>query len=196
MAPHSFRSGSMHLFHPARIVQAVYLGGVLNTHCIAKPEITRRLGEARGVFQSLHKCWSHANNSRLRKVTLYRAVVVSKLLYNLESVWTLQADRNRLNSFHAQCLRKICRIPCAYVSRVSNHSILERTGEHLLSEDLFTRQKKLYKTIAALSEEDPLRKLTCEPNSNAPRIWDESRSRGRPRQQWASCARTLCADAP
>jgi len=99
--------------------------------------------------------------------------------------WALQADRDRLNSFHVQCLRKICRVPCAYVSRVPNRSILEQTGEHNLSEDLLERQKKLYNDIAALSEEHPLRRLTCEANSNLPRIWDTNRSRGRPKQQWA-----------
>eukprot|EP00959_Pyramimonas_sp_CCMP1952_P160766 3362260-Pyramimonas_sp.AAC.1 len=57
-----------------------------------------------------------------RKVKVYRAIVVPKLMYNLEYVWALQADKDRLNAFHVQCLRKIRRIPCAYVSRVSNRS--------------------------------------------------------------------------
>ena len=84
----------------AVVEQAVYLGGLLNTGCTAKPEFTRRLGEARGVFKSLQQCWSHANISMARKVELYRAIVVPKLLYNLESVWALQADKDRLNSSH------------------------------------------------------------------------------------------------
>ena len=137
------------------------------------------------MFKSLQQCWSHANISMARKVKLYRAIVVPKLMHNLESVWALQADKDRLNSFHVQCLRKICRIPCAYVSRVPNRSVLERTGEHDLSKDLLERQKKLYNGIAALPEEHPLRRLTCKANSNLPRIWDENRSRGRPKQQWA-----------
>ena len=120
-----------------------------------------------------------------RKVKLYRAIVVPKLLYNLESVWALKADKDRLNAFHVQCLGKICRIPCAHVSRVSNRSVLEQTGEHDLSEDLLERQKKLYNSIAALPQDHPLRKLTCNPNSVAPRVWDENRARGRPKQQWA-----------
>ena len=125
------------------------------------------------------------NGQECTTAQLYRAIVVPKLLYNLESVWALQADKDRLNSFHVQCLRKICRIPCSYVSRVPNRSVLEHTGEHDLSKDLLERQKKLYKGIAALPEEHPLRRLTCKAKSNRPRIWDENRARGRPKQQWA-----------
>ena len=117
--------------------------------------------------------------------------MVPKLLYNLESVWALKADKDRLNAFHVQCLRKIYRIPCAYVSRVSNRSVLEKAEEHDLSEDLLERQKKLYKSIIASSEDHPVRKLTCNPNSETPRVWDENRTRGRPKQQWVECVHKL-----
>ena len=34
------------------VEQAVYLGGLLNVKCIAKPEVTRIIGEAKGCFQN------------------------------------------------------------------------------------------------------------------------------------------------
>ena len=72
---------------PVKFVeQAVYLGGLLSTTACAKSEVTRRIGEARGVFKALQRCWSHANISRQRKIELYLACVVSKVMYNLESL--------------------------------------------------------------------------------------------------------------
>ena len=157
---------------PLKIVeQAVYLGGLLNVKCSAKPEVTRRIGEAKSLFKSLSQCWSHANICRARKIQLYKAIVLPKLLYNLETVWSLQADRARLDSFHVQCLRSILRIPSAYVSRISNNEVLERAQEPPLSETLRDRQMNLYRKIAALPEDNLLKFLTCEPGTGLPRRW-------------------------
>ena len=65
---------------------AVYLGGLLSSTAEAKPEVTRRIGEAMGGFKAIAQCWSHANIPRSRKVDIYTACIVSKLLYNLESL--------------------------------------------------------------------------------------------------------------
>ena len=140
--------------------QAVYLGGLLNVKCIAKPEATRTLGEAKAAFKNLSKCWSHANIRCARKIELYKAIVLPKLLYNLETLWLLQADKDRLDSFHAQCLRRVLRISSSYVSRVSNKDVLARAGERPLSSTLRGRQTALYKKIAALPGDDPLRFCT------------------------------------
>lgn len=43
------------------VEEAVYLGGLLSATADAKPEVTRRLGEARGSFKALAQCWAHAN---------------------------------------------------------------------------------------------------------------------------------------
>ena len=173
---------------PVRFVaQAVYLGGLLSTTTSAKSEVTRRIGEAKGTFKALQRCWSHANVTRQRKIELYQACVVSKVMYNLESLWLLQADVHRLDAFHVKCLRVICRIPCSYISRITNQHVLEVAGQHPLSELLRDRQQKLYRQIAQSPETSLLKKLTCEPGSDLPRRWAGKRRRGRPKQQWAAC---------
>jgi hypothetical protein len=169
------------------VEQAVYLGGLLSTASSAKPEVTRRLGEATGTFKALARCWSHANIARARKVEIYSACVLSKLLYNLESLWLLQADLQRLDAFHIRCLRKIYGIPCSYISRVSNMVVLQASQQQPLSELIAVRQAKLYQRIVELPEAHVLRKLTCEPNSDQPKQWHLTRRRGRPKQQWATC---------
>eukprot|EP00959_Pyramimonas_sp_CCMP1952_P396405 8305453-Pyramimonas_sp.AAC.1 len=125
---------------PLKIVeQTVYLGGSLNVTCSAKPEIIRRTGEAKSRFKALSHCWSRANICRDPKIQLYKATVLPKLLYNLETAWSLQADRARLDSFHVKCLRHIFRIPSAHASRISNDEVLERAQEPPLSETLRDR---------------------------------------------------------
>ena len=169
------------------VEQAVYLGGLLNTTVNSKPEVTRRIGEAKRVFKLLGKCWSHANITQKRKLKLLRAVILPKLLYNLESIWLLKSDRNRLDGFQAACLRQILKIPHAYLSRVSNVEVRARAGARTLSDDLFEQQGKLYNKISHLPDGHILRNLVCEPGKNTPRQWCRKRKRGRPKLQWAAC---------
>ena len=174
--------------HPLKSVeQAVYLGGLLNTTVNSKPEVTRRIGEAKRVFKLLGACWNHANISKHRKLEIFRAVILPKLLYNLESVWLLKVDRNRLDSFQTACLRQILKIPHSYVSRVSNAEVRARAGARPLSDDLLEQQGKLYSKIARLPVGHILRDLVCEPGGNTPRQWYCKRKRGRPKLQWAAC---------
>ena len=173
------------------VQQAVYLGGLLHSGAESKPEVTRRLGEARRTFKLLHKCWAHAGISKSRKLRLFDAIVVPQLLYNLESLWILQSDHNRINSFQASCLRQILRIQHAYYSRVSNAEVLSLAQADLLSETLRTRQVQAYDKISSLPDDNFLKQLVCQPGSTAPRQWHLVRKRGRPKLQWAQCVYKL-----
>ena len=115
------------------VEQAAYLGGMLCTNAAASPEVSRRIGEAKGAFEALQKCWSHANITRKRKIEIYNACVVSKLLYGLDTLWLLQNHLQRIDAFHVKCLRRILHIPCSYRSRISNVTVLDTAGEPLLS---------------------------------------------------------------
>ena len=141
-----------------RVSQAVYLGGMISSVATAAPEVSRRLGEARGSFKSLSQCWSHANITRQRKLQLYHVCVVSKLLYGLESLWLLQQDLHRLDAFHAQCLRRICNIGHSYLSRVSNAIVLQTAGETPLTKVFKDRQLSLYTTRSYVCQ----RAATCD----------------------------------
>ena len=151
----------------------------------------RRLGEARGVFRALTKYWNHVGISKARKVRLFDVIVAPKSLYNLESLWLLQADRQRLDSFQASCLRKILGIAHSYHSRVSNATVLSSARADRLSEALSKRQKQSYEKICSLPDTNYLRTLVCERGTNAPKQWHLVRRRGRPKLQWAQCVYKL-----
>ena len=167
------------------VQQITYLGGLISSDMSARLELTRRLGEAGRVFKSLSACWSHSNICRRRKFELYVACVISKLLYNLETLWLLKADLSRLDAFHIKCLRRICNIPPSFISRVSNDTVLAISGQIKCSVLLHNRQMHLYKKIARLPNDALIRKLVCELDSNCPKRWLYNRKRGRPKLQWA-----------
>ena len=170
--------------------EAVYLGGLITCDGKATREITRRLGEAGRFFDSLAAAWNHAAITRKRKLTIYSRTVVSKLLYSLESLWLLQADRRRLDAFHCRCLRRILRIPPSFLSRVSNCTVLEIGDSEPLSELLLSRQRKLYSSITQQPAESLVRRLVCDANCQ-PMRWPGKRRRGRPRQQCSAAVFSL-----
>ena len=164
--------------------QAVYLGGLISCDGRATAEVTRRLGEGSQIFAKLERVWKHASISSARKIELYEACVVTKVMYSLETLWLLKADRCRLDAFHHRYLRRILGIQHSYYSRVTNASVLQQAGSCLLSTRLLQRQKKLYERIGQLPDESFVKRLVCDENGQ-PILWATSRGRGRPRQQWA-----------
>nr|VZI50623.1 unnamed protein product [Spirometra erinaceieuropaei] len=57
---------------------------------------------------------------------MYKAVILSTLLYGAE-IWTVYAKQTRrLNHFHLSCLRRILRLN--WQDRIPDTDVLERTG--------------------------------------------------------------------
>ena len=103
----------------------VYLGGLLCSDARPAPEVARRMGEARCAFEKVARVWSHTNISRHSKIEILDSLVLSKLLYGLESLFLYTADRARIDGFYCRCLRRIFKIPVAFVSRVSNARVYQ-----------------------------------------------------------------------
>ena len=175
--------------------EAIYLGGVLACDGRTNRELCRRLGEGTRSLEALAQVWSHSGISRRRKIRIYMAVVVSKVLYSLDSLWLLQSDLRRLDAFHCRSLRKVLRIPCSYVSRISNEIVLENAGSMQLSKMLTDRQISLYKKIAQKPDDSFVKQLVCT-SSGEPIRWQMKRGRGRPRQQWCQSVFNLLTQAP
>ena len=120
-----------------------------------------------------------------RKVQIYQAVVVSRLLYGLSSAWLNVAESRRLNGFHARCLRKVTGIKPSFISRVSNAAVLKKAGQAELRCQLLRQQLLMYGRLARASNDDVLRQLTFIPDSTRPATGRYVRRVGRPRNEWA-----------
>ena len=161
--------------------EAVYLGGLISTDGRPKAELTRRLGEARQLFDKLASVWRHANMSKERKRQVFEACVTSKLLYGLDSTWLLQAERLKLDGFYACCLRKLLGIAPSYISRVTNAYVLWRFGATPLSQQLLARQLLYHGRLVSQDDDSLVRAISLEPGSARPRCWNTRRCVGRPR---------------
>ena len=89
----------------------VYLGSAISDTLSLDAELNRRIGKAATTMTRLaNKAWNNSKLTMHTKIQIYRACVVSTLLYGSES-WTLRARQVRkLNAFHMRSLRRILNI--------------------------------------------------------------------------------------
>ena len=98
-----------------------YLGAVLTKDGRSTTEIKTRLAIATSNMAKLSKIWSSNNISFSSKIKLYRALVLSTLLYGCES-WTLTAETTkRIQTFENKCYRRMLGI--SWKDRKTNDSV-------------------------------------------------------------------------
>ena len=78
-------------------------------------------------------------------------------MYSLPALWLNQAERHKLDAFHAKALRKILHIPHSYYSRISNEAVFLRADQPALSKILLKRQLLQMGRIARHADDDILR---------------------------------------
>jgi len=88
-----------------------YLGSVLSSNTVVDDDINSRLSKANVAFGRLSKrLWCNHGIFTATKVAVYRAAILSSLLYGCEG-WTLYRHQiSKLDQFHLRCLRKIAHI--------------------------------------------------------------------------------------
>ena len=121
-----------------------YLGALLQKTGRCDPEINNKMGIARQQFRALSQIWKHAHISRRRKIQLYKAIILSKFMYGLQTIWLPKSMRQKINGFHCSCLRQILGIAHSYIFRVSNLEVLQKAGEIALDKQLLRYQLLFY----------------------------------------------------
>ena len=104
-----------------------YLGSTLSRNVTIDDEVQCRLAKASAAFGRLsQKVWNRRGIRLETKIKVYRAAVLTTLLYGCES-WTVYSRHSRkLNHFHTVCLRRIMGIK--WQERVPDTEVLERAG--------------------------------------------------------------------
>ena len=163
-----------------------YLGAVLSGDGRLDSELSRKLGAATSDFKKLRAVWAHGNVTLQNKLLYFHSLVVSKLVYGLATCWLVTAQRRRVDGFYVRCLRNILRIPAAFVSRVSNATVLKKAGVPPFTTQLLQRQLLLLGKGAHSAADHPLRRDTFGDVGVVPLIGTFVRRVGRPRQDWTS----------
>ena len=79
------------------------------------------------MMSKLHKrVWSNNNLMVNTKLQVYKACVLSTLLYSSESWTSYAAQERRLNTFHLCCLRRI--LGMKWQDRIPNTDVLKQAG--------------------------------------------------------------------
>ena len=103
-----------------------YLGSILSDDGQLDHEIVSRISKASSSFGSLReRVWNSHDIKLATKIAVYRAVVVSTLLYGAQT-WTVYSRHVRqLEAFQQRCLRNI--LKTNWEEKVSNIEILAKT---------------------------------------------------------------------
>ena len=135
----------------------LYLGGTLTSSAGSHSELSRRLGLGGSGFHALRKLWNHGNVSQRAKLHYFQSLVMSVLTYGLSTLAFTRVQKRRMDGFHARCVRRILRIPAAFVSRVANRVVFERAQVKPLSQQLLDRQLLFFVRILRAGIGDPVR---------------------------------------
>lgn len=155
-----------------------YLGAILSKDGTCTAEIRNRIASATAALARLDRMWK-SNISFPSKFKLYKALVVSILLYGCETWTILREDERRIQAFETKCLRRLLGIS------FREH----RTNEYVLNtiRNLVGPQEPLLATIKRRklawfghhTRHDSLSKTILQGTVEG------GRRRGRPRLSWS-----------
>jgi len=161
-----------------------YLGSTIHSSGLADNEVSKRIAIARADFDALDRTWTHSALTWKQKLQIYSTLVESKFLYSMVSLVLTTAQQRRVNGFQNRCLRRIIGVLPAYVSRVSNAIVLQRSSYIPATRLLQKRRLQQFGKILRSPEGHPLRTATFVPNTTIPRTEQYVRRVGRPCKEW------------
>ncbi len=180
-------------------ISTKYLGNNLShTHDIDK-QINIKIKETMYTWHKLHNVWcKHRNDKDKRwKLIIFDAIIRSKLLYGLETVFLTEARLKRIDSLQYRGIRKILQVPTTFIDRTYSNSKLIELSNNLI--DTFSKYRpnhikpfseywkhkcgKLLGHVIRSNDDNPIRQTTLLDGS-AKEIPSGKRRVGKPRKDW------------
>ena len=157
----------------------IYLGVTISGDGKIDRDLDVRIQRANGAFHQLWKIWNSRTIKTPTKIRIYKAAVISILLYGSE-VWnTKKKQMKRYEIFHQRSLRRILKIKWFF--HVSNEEVLKRANIRSIETFISAARFRWYGHVVRMPE-NRLQKflLNWRPNYG-------KRSRGRPSKNWNAC---------
>ena len=164
-----------------------YLGATIYNTGSVSSELNRRLGAAWNKFCKYARAWKRSSIHAIRKIEVFQSLITTKVMYSLSTAWLNKAERRRLDGFQARCLRKILNIPPAFVCRISNKSVLDKSGQTPYTLQLLRHQLLWFGKVGRAPNHDFTRMLTFQNDTVRSATISLKRRRGRPNNDWATC---------
>ena len=150
--------------------------------------VTSKVGEMHGRMNEYKRVWN-SKISLKNKVNKMQALVWSKGRWGLHLLHLSKALLRTLDGAQARFLRRLAKIPAAYISRISNAKVRKKCYKTWrFSTQVFQAQCHWLGHILRRPADHPLRLVVFEPGTELlPRLsgTEHRRRRGRPREDWA-----------
>ena len=101
-----------------------YLGSTFSRNAISDDDVNARLAKASAAFGRRKNVWNRRGIATETKIKVYRAVVLTTLLYGYETWAVHQGHAKKLNHFHTTCHRELLGVK--WQDRIPNTKILTR----------------------------------------------------------------------
>ncbi|KAL0167122.1 hypothetical protein M9458_038966, partial [Cirrhinus mrigala] len=160
--------------------QFTYLGCIITSDAKIDKELDNRLAKANSAFGRLYKrVWYNKQLKQSTRISVYRAIVLTTLLYGSES-WVLYRSQLRLlERFHQRCLRTILGIH--WSDYVTNVEVLEQ-AETVSIEALLLRTQLRWAGHVSRMEDYRLPKIILYGE-----LATGHRDRGAPKKRYKDC---------
>ena len=107
-----------------------YLGSTLSWNVVIDDEVKARLARAGVAFGRLYKnvwnVWNRRGITTETKIMVYRAVILTTLLYGCDAWTVYQRHARKLNNFYTTGLRKLMRMK--WQEKIPDAEVLTRAG--------------------------------------------------------------------
>ena len=190
-----------------------YLGAKVCKEGGGMKDLRNRLSKARGAYTKLSRIWKSKEITKRTKLKLYKALVLSVLLYGSETWKMNKGDDKAIDIFHHKCLRRILKIN--WQDHISNEEVLRRAKMEPLSREVKKRRWKMIGHVLRQDRESNCsiamtwapegqrkrgrpkttwrRTVEQERNKMGWRSWDEARIKAADRKEWKNLVMALCA---
>ena len=112
-------------------LEVKYLGVFLDSTGTSHKNVSFRITQAIHSSKLLKPLLSHSSLPPSWKLTVYRSIVQSILMYAMDSAFLSPPQLTRLNAVHFKCLRRVFKIKSSYYHRVLSPSDAECSNEYL-----------------------------------------------------------------
>ena len=157
-----------------------YLGSIISSNGTLDKEINARISKASQALGRLRvRVLNQHNIRQSTKLKVYKAVVLTTLLYGSET-WTWHRKHlNQLEVFHMRCLRSIMGI--RWQDKVTNLEVLQKANASSIEALVVKSQLRWTGHVIRMSENRLPKKLLYGELSSG------LRKRGRPRKRYKDC---------
>ena len=147
--------------HPLELVSRFsYLGSTLQNDVSIDNDVTTRLAKAGSAFGALtSRLWNEHGVSLATKLNVYKACILSSLLYGSESWTYYKRHIKKLDSFHLRCLRKIAKFK--WSDNRPNTEVLQQCGMMGIEALIMERQMRWIGHVMRMSDNRLPKILFC-----------------------------------